>query len=170
MNTNVGSATRLQATTALASPIFVEVERHRERLMELDQLIARRAYECFESRGRENGYAYALEDWLRAESELLRQAPVEIREADGKLTVRVEVPGFSADELELSVEPRRLLISGQKKQTAEEEMMGEKVYTERGPDKVFRALDLPVEVEPAKATGTLKDGILNLGLPKVISH
>ena len=37
---------------------------------EIRDLIARRAYEIYESRGRQDGHD--LENWLRAESELLR--------------------------------------------------------------------------------------------------
>ena len=161
---NTKSATKLQPETALANPIFVEPERLVDRLMELHQQIAPRAYEFYDSRGREVGYE--LDDWLRAESELLCPVPVEIRESDQQLKVRAEVSDFGVDELEVSIEPRRVLISGQKKQEKE----GEQVCTERRPNKVFRALDLPVEVDPVKVTGTLKDGVLNFRLPKVIAQ
>jgi HSP20 family protein len=132
-------------------------------MKELSQSIARRAYDFFETRGRELGHE--LEDWLRAESEVLRPVPVELTESDEQLTVRAEVPGFSATEIQVSVEPERLALSGKSERTAEQKT-GQMVYTERRSNQFCRTLDLPARVDPAKATATLKDGILELAMPK----
>jgi HSP20 family protein len=108
MNSQHGvQATKQQAP---ASPIFVEAEKLFEQMKEFSQSVARRAYEYFEARGREFGHD--LEDWFRAESELMRRVPVEIKEAENQITVRAEVPGFTANEINVSVEPQRLVISG----------------------------------------------------------
>jgi HSP20 family molecular chaperone IbpA len=66
--------------------------------------LARRAYELFESRGRQDGQD--LEDWFRAESELLNAMPVEITEADDQVIVRAEVPGLSDKDIEVRVAPQ----------------------------------------------------------------
>jgi HSP20 family protein len=145
------------------SPIFVEAEKLLEQMKEFSQAISRRAYEFFETRGREIGHE--LEDWFRAESELLRRIPVEIQESDEQLTARAEVPGFSASEIKVSVEPRRLSISG-KIEPAAEQKAEKLIYTERRPNGFCRTLDLPAEVDPAQAAATLKNGILELTLPK----
>jgi HSP20 family protein len=146
------------------SPIFVEAEKLLEQMKELSQAISRRAYEFFETRGRQIGRE--LEDWFRAESELLRRVPVEIRQSDNQLTVRAEVPGFSASDVQVSVEPRRLIISG-KIEPAAEPAAGEIIYTERCPNSFCRTLDLPTEIDPAQAAATLRNGLLELTLPKV---
>ena len=75
------------------------------RMEELHHAIARRAFEIFEGKGRWPGRE--LDDWLRAESELLHPMHLELMESDNHVTVRAEVPGFSAKELEINVEPRR---------------------------------------------------------------
>ena len=110
----------IQATKqpAPTSPIFVEAEKLFEQMKEFSQSVARRAYEYFEARGREFGHD--LEDWFRAESELMRRVPVEIKEAENQITVRAEVPGFTANEIKVSVEPQRLAISGKSEKAAEE--------------------------------------------------
>ncbi|MDE3136722.1 MAG: DUF2934 domain-containing protein, partial [Acidobacteriota bacterium] len=72
--------------------------------------IARRAYEIFEANGRQFGRD--MEDWFRAERELLQPVNVEIRESDDLLTLKAEVPGFDAKDLEISVEPDRLTLAG----------------------------------------------------------
>ena len=73
-------------------------------------LIARRAFEIFESRGRAHGND--REDWFLAESELLTPVKVHLSESGEQLTARAEVPGFNSQEIKVSVEPHRLSISG----------------------------------------------------------
>jgi HSP20 family protein len=125
--------------------------------------IARRAYEIFEANGRRFGRDW--EDWFRAEGELLQPVNVEIRESEDLLTLTAEVPGFEAKDLEISVEPNRLTLAGKREWKKEEEK--EKVLlTERRRKELFRCLELPSDIIPEKATATLKDGILELKMPK----
>lgn len=130
---------------------------------EIYEAIARRAFELFDGRGRQDGYA--LEDWLSAERELLRPVPVEVTETDDRLMVRAEVPGFSDKDLKVSLEPRRLVIAG-KVEASSEQKTGETLYTTHRSNELFHTLDLPAEVDPAKASAALKQGILELRLPK----
>jgi HSP20 family protein len=125
--------------------------------------IARRAYEIFEANGRQLGRD--LEDWFRAEQELLHPVNVEIRESDDMLTLKAEVPGFEAKDLEINVAPGRFTLAGKREWTKEEEK-GKVLYSERRWNRLFRCLDLPSEVIPEKVTATLKDGILELKMPK----
>jgi HSP20 family protein len=148
---------------APASPIFVEAEKLFEQVKEFSQTVARRAYEYFEARGREFGHD--LEDWFRAESELMRRVPVEIKEVNGQMTLRAEVPGFTADEIKISVEPQRLVISGKSEKMAEEERE-QTLLSEFRSNQFCRELRLPAEVEPDKTTAVLKDGVLELAFAK----
>lgn len=125
--------------------------------------IARRAYEIFESDGRPFGRD--LDHWLRAESELLHPLHIEMRESEATLTVKAEVPGFEAKDLEINIEPGRLTIAGNRQWTEEEKQ--EKVLrSEQGSNQIFRCVGLPVEVDAEKTTATLKDGVLELRMPK----
>jgi len=134
-----------------------------DRIQELSTSIARRAFEIFEGRGRALGHD--LENWLRAESEFLHPVHLAVAESDDALTVRAEVPGFSAKELEVGVEPHRLTISG-KRETSGEHTSKKTIYTEQCSNQIFRAIDLPAEVDTSKVTATLKDGVLELSMPK----
>ena len=149
---------------APASPVFVEAEKLFEQMKEFSQSVARRAYEYFEARGREFGHD--LEDWFRAESELMRRVPVEIKEADSQITVRAEVPGFAANEINVSVEPQRLVISGKSEETTEEKKE-QTLLPEFRSNRFYRELWLPAEVDPSKTTAVLKDGVLELAFAKV---
>lgn len=58
-----------------------------------------------------------------------------------------------------------MTISG-KRETSKEEKKGKTTYSETCSNEVFRVVDLPVEVDTDRATATLKDGILQLTMPK----
>lgn len=126
--------------------------------------LARRAYEIFDGNGRKLGHD--LEDWFQAERELLHPVKVNVTETEGTLEVKAEVPGFNEKELEIGVEPRKLAITG-KRQTSKEEKKGKVIYSESSTDQLFRIIELPAEVDATKATATLKNGLLEITLPKV---
>ena len=148
------------------APIIVETQTLLHRMKEVSETIGRRAYEFFEQRGREIGRD--IDDWLHAEWELLQPCRIEISEDDKALKIRAEVPGFSAKDIQISVEPRRIIISGQS-QTAEDQKTAKTVTSEWKLVEIFRALELPAEVDPARATATVKDGILELSIEKAVS-
>src|ERR1035437_10922361 len=79
-----------------------------DRIQQVYDSIARRAFEIFDANGR--WFGNELEDWVLAESEILHPVHLELAESDDSLTVRAEVPGFSTKEVEINVEPRRLTI------------------------------------------------------------
>lgn len=134
-----------------------------DRMQELHDSIARRAFELFEGKGRWTGRE--LDDWLHAESELLHPVHLELTDSDNHFNVRAEVPGFSAKELEINVEPRRLTISG-KHETKEETRKGKTIYSELCAGEILRVVDLPAEVDTSSVTATLKDGVLNIKMAK----
>jgi HSP20 family protein len=134
---------------------IVEPRTLRERFNKLSEQISRRAYEIFEGRGKTFGQD--LEDWFKAESEILPPVQLRMAETDDAVTVEAEVPGFSAKDLEVSLEPWRLTISGNKETKEEQEQCSE---------QLLRVIDLPLEIDSAKATATLKNGLLEINLPK----
>lgn len=125
--------------------------------------LARRAYQIFEGNGR--AFGRDLDNWLRAERELLHPVVVNITESDTSFELKAEVPGFSEKEIEIGVEPRRVTITG-KRETKKEEKKGKAICSESYSDQILRMIDLPAEVETDKATASLKHGILELTLPK----
>lgn len=151
-----------------AKPVMVNVkpaETLLDRARELYETIARRAYEFFDGRDPEDGFA--LEDWVKAERELLRPVPLEIKESDDQFTIRAEVPGFTEKDIHVSLKPRHLVISGKVEESSEEKS-GDTFYTSRRSNEILHGLDLPAEIDPAKASATFKDGILDIQLPKTI--
>ena len=161
------SAREARETTNQFSPKLVKPESHVDKLKQIQEAIARRAYELFESRGCEHGHDFG--DWLRAETEILRPVPIKISEAEDKLTLQAEMPGFKPEEIEVSAEPRRLIIIGTTSQSAQQEtenVFSREILTE----DFIRSIDLPVEIDPSKVRATFDDGTLNVALPKVASN
>jgi HSP20 family protein len=128
--------------------------------------IARRAFAIFDGNGRRLGHA--LDDWLRAEAELLHPVHLDISETEKALTVRAEVPGFSEKDIEVSVEPRRLTISGKRESTEEKKTKGKVVYSEHCSNQLFRVVELPAEVDAASPAvkATCDRGILTISMPR----
>jgi hypothetical protein len=72
---------------------LVSVHELFEHTQDAYNLIARRAFEIFESRGHVHGND--REDWFLAESELLTPVKFHLSVSGDQLTARAEVPGFS---------------------------------------------------------------------------
>ena len=131
---------------------------------EIKDSIERRAYELYEARGFEHGHDG--EDWLRAESELLLNVPVDITEGKTEFTVHADVSGFGGKDLEVQIAPRCLCISGRHEE-ASEETEQKAIASQRRCKRIFRLLDLPSEIDPDRMKATLSDGLLEIKLSKV---
>lgn len=134
-----------------------------DRMKGLYDKVAKRAYELFDKRGREFGKDF--DDWFHAEFEILRPLPIELKETKDMLMINAEVPGFTADELEVSIDPKRIMITGKTEHTNKRKE-ATTVFTELRSNEIFRICDLPVAVDPEKVKATLKNGLLELTLPK----
>jgi HSP20 family molecular chaperone IbpA len=89
---------------------LVSVHEVFEHTQDVSNLIARRAFEIFESRGHEHGND--REDWSLAESELLKPVKFHLSESGEQLVARAELPEFNREEIKVSLEPHRLSVSG----------------------------------------------------------
>jgi HSP20 family molecular chaperone IbpA len=90
-----------------------------------------------------------------------------MKESSEAIILHAEVPGsFSPERLKISVEPRRLIVSGE---TESGVLCGDSkgTHTERKPRHIFRVHDLPIDVDPSRTTATLKNEVLEIVVPKV---
>jgi HSP20 family protein len=157
------TATVMQPAKAPAIAKQTELENFFDRFQKVYDSIEKRAFDIFDNNGR--WFGNELSDWLQAESEILHPVYLEIAETDEALTVRAEVPGFTAKELDILVEGNRLTIAG-KHESKEDSNKGKTIYSERCAREILRSVDLPSDVDASKVNATLKDGVLNLELPK----
>jgi HSP20 family protein len=127
----------------------------------INDTIAHRAYELFEARGYRHGHD--MEDWFRAESELMHPLKIKKWESDQEVVITAEIPGFTAQEVEMGVKPERVTIWGK----PDPKPGPTDAYPRRAPLALYHALDLPAQIDASKASATLEDGLLKLQLPKV---
>ncbi|MDE2038978.1 MAG: Hsp20/alpha crystallin family protein [Elusimicrobia bacterium] len=89
---------------------------------------------------------------------------VDISETDGELIVSAALPGVSKDEVALEVKDGRLILSGQLKNGDKKEEVWLRRELPQGPFR--RSFELPAEIDASRASAALRDGILELRLPK----
>ncbi|MGO9318027.1 MAG: Hsp20 family protein [Terracidiphilus sp.] len=130
---------------------------------DLSDLIACRAFEIFSDNGR--FFGRDLDNWLQAEMEFLHPLHIEVSESPEAVTVRADVPGFKEKDLKINVEPHRVTITG-KREARNESKTGKTIYHETCSDQIRRVVDLPAAVVVKKAKSRVKDGVLELDLPK----
>jgi len=95
----------------------------------------------------------------------VRHARYDLIDAGNEFCVRAEVPGITKENLNVTVAGRGVEIDGEAKTAIQEEKEGF-VRRERGYSKIQRSLSFPEEVIPEKAEATLKDGVLEIKVPK----
>jgi HSP20 family protein len=135
------------------------------RKSELEGMIARRAFQLFEGRG--GGYGHDVDDWITAEQELLRPYRHDLKESAEAVVFHAELPcTFTPDQLNVSVEPRRLTISGERE--LEVTCVGDvPTHVEKRTERIFQTEELPADVDPSRTTATLKGELLEIMMPKV---
>jgi HSP20 family molecular chaperone IbpA len=131
--------------------------------LNVNDLVASRAFEIFEDHGRVFGHD--LDNWLQAEAEFFHPLHIEVSESPEDFTVRADVPGFKESDLHIDVEPRRVTITG-KREAKNESKTGKTIYCETCSDQIRRVVDLPATVVVKKAKTKVKNGVLELDLPK----
>lgn len=142
-------------------PSLSEEEPFHDLEQEINDLIAGRAFEIYETRGAAHGDDHG--DWYQAATEILQQVPVEITESETQFTVCADVSGFTENDLEVRVVPGSVCITGKKKGGSE--LWG--AFSERRPYRIFQVLDLPSEIDPSCVEALVSRGSLEIKLLKV---
>lgn len=95
------------------------------------------------------------------------EVAVDVSEDDDHVFVRLSLPGYSKDNVDIHVEDMVLTVTGRVEEQTEEEHKGRKVYRKEISVRSFsQSVALPTKVESSGAKATFKDGILNIELPK----
>ncbi len=91
---------------------------------------------------------------------------VDLIDREATLLVRAELPGVKKEDLDISLLGDRLTIKA-KREFKEEEKSETFFRSEMGYGSLLRTVLLPVEVDIKKAKAELREGILEIVLPKV---
>jgi len=125
-------------------------------------------WEPFPARRREDPFEDFFRDFFRRpileEPDVIEPA-AEVAESDGEVTVKMEVPGVEKDQLQLTVADDQLTVRGEMRKESEEKRRNY-YRQEIRYGTLQRSVPLPVEVDAAKASAKLKNGMLEITLPK----
>jgi len=90
---------------------------------------------------------------------------IDVSENDKEITVRAELPGMNSEDVELTIEDHHMTLKGEKK--SEKKNGGENDHwRECFYGSFSRTFRLPDNIETKKIKATLKDGVLEVTLPK----
>ena len=91
---------------------------------------------------------------------------VDVSETSDAVHVTAELPGVKEEDIQVTLSDGRLVIQGEKRGEKEEK---EKNFyrVERSYGTFQRSIPLPAEVDDQKVDASLKNGVLNVVIPKV---
>jgi HSP20 family protein len=90
---------------------------------------------------------------------------VDIMEDKGDIVVKAELPGVKKEDIDITLTDDTITISGEKKK--EEEVKKKDYYRyESSYGSFCRTFSLPSEVQSDKAKTKMKDGVLEIRIPK----
>jgi HSP20 family protein len=138
-------------------PVFDEIAKRFE-------AIQRRAFDLFKKRGRELGHD--LEDWLKAEHELMGWPAAELAEKNGAYEMQITLPGFEAKDVEVTATPSEIVVHAATKEEKKAEK-GNVLWTEFGSNDVYRRFEVPNPINVDKVTANLENGLLRIKAPEI---
>jgi len=131
----------------------------------LADTIREKAFSLSQRRGGGNGSE--VDDWLRAEREVIWSPAVELMENDRDFRARIALPGFNEKDLKVTAAPETLIVEAEKTHTHEGKNGGV-LLCEFSDKRLFRRLELPTPINVDKVTANLDRGILLVNAPKAV--
>jgi HSP20 family protein len=95
----------------------------------------------------------------------VRAPLVDVVDDGDRYVVKTELPGFDKDDVDVELNKDFLVLKAEKK-SEEEERSQNYLHRERTYSSCHRTINFPEEVDPSKVEGKMKDGILELMVPK----
>ena len=92
--------------------------------------------------------------------------PVDVRESQNELTLALEVPGVSPDQIELTIDNGILTVKGEKREERKEGDEGQYHMLERTYGTFTRSFQLPKSLDESKIEAKHEHGILTIRIPK----
>jgi HSP20 family protein len=130
-----------------------------DELGKMQDRIVRRAYEIF-SENRET-FGGSLDNWLKAERELVWKPAVELAEKDGQFVLEVAASGVDPKDINIEVTAEDILIRADVHHEHKEKK-GEIYICEFANGNLFRSIHLPKKIDPDKVKAEFKNGMLTL--------
>ena len=91
---------------------------------------------------------------------------IDVLDKEDAVFVRAEIPGVRKEDLEITITGDRLKIEA-KREYEQKEEKEEFFRSEMAYGRLFRVVPLPVEVNGEEAKAEMKDGVVEIRLPKL---
>ena len=92
--------------------------------------------------------------------------PLDVIDGENEVTIKAEIPGMAAKNVDVSISGNRLTLSGQKDESTEEKGESYRV-SERRFGSFQRSFELPDGVDAEKVNAEQSDGVLTVKIPKL---
>ena len=125
--------------------------------------VRQRAFALFQQRGALDGWD--LDDWFKAEQDLVLTPASELVETDKEFQMKIVVPALEAKDIQISALPDAIIVRGEAMQK-EEKKEGKVHFSELREKKLFRRFQMPAGVDVEQVKATLDNGILRITAPK----
>ncbi len=93
-------------------------------------------------------------------------APIDVRETDTEFVVTVDLPGYDADDIDLTVTDHQLRVEAERETDIEHADDARVIRRERTRESVSRSVHLPEPVDERHVEASLDDGVLTVTLPR----
>jgi HSP20 family protein len=127
-----------------------------------------KAFDRFFGKGWGWPTAWHLHDFPSIEIEGTRLPKVDLIDRKNEIVVRAELPGLDKKDVEVSLNDNILLVKGQTKSEKKQEE-GEYHRHEIQSSSFARSISVPSNIDASKISAALKDGVLEVTLPKTKS-
>jgi HSP20 family protein len=104
------------------------------------------------------------QQWLVMRQPNVWRPPTDVFEMADRLVVMVEISGMRDGEFNVSLQERRLVISGIRRRTVRDRSAFHQMEVRYGEFRT--AVNLPWTVDRSRVTATYKDGFLRVDLPR----
>jgi len=91
----------------------------------------------------------------------------DVYECDGKLTIVVEVPGFTADALRVAIKDRSLVLSGDRREKRPTGGVAAFLCMERPQGRFTRTIPMDMALDVQQSEARLSGGVLTVTIPRL---
>jgi HSP20 family protein len=103
------------------------------------------------------------------ESPTVARARMDVVDKGDKFEIKVDLPGVSKEDINVSVEGARVTLQAEGRQQKETKDGERVLYSERTVTSYARSFELPTEVTDQGAQASFENGVLTLALPKRVA-
>ena len=134
-----------------------------ESMDKLFEDVRKRAFDLFQLRGGLDGWD--LDDWFRAEHDLVWAPESELVETDKAFQMKMAVPAMAPKDIQISALPDAIVVQGETSKKAEKKE-GKVHFSEFSERKLFRRFEMPAGIDVEQVKATLENGMLQITAAK----